>query len=493
MAEATAAPDVQIEDLEPTKKRLKITVSADTIDEKINDSLSTLSAETVLPGFRKGRAPRRLIERRFGEAVREETRNQIIADAYSSAIEENKIRAVGEPQPAEGVDMEKLQVEPGKSLEFAVDVEVIPAFELPELKGVKIKKPTLEIKDELIEQELERQRLRNGEPVDIKKDFKEGDRLMGRAEVTKKGEDEPFFDHDSAPVVVPSDDDGGKGPLLGLLIDDLAKTLKKQKVGDTFIVAAKGPEGHEREDVRGADIEIKFDIKSAQRIEPCTTEHLVELYGLGSEEVLTEQIKLALEIRRDQEIDEAMRSQVYEYLTDKIDFPVPDNLSEQQVERNLDRARMEMLYRGIAEDVVEQRLAEMRNDSADNAKIQLRLFFVLQQLAEDLEIQVHEHEVNGRIAEIAQQRGMRPEQLRQQLIESGRAQNIAMQVRDHKVADHIVADADVTEITPEEWAKIVEKRQGATSTASSKKKTTKKKSSGTKKKTTKKKTTKKSS
>jgi len=474
-AEATITNDVQVEDLGPTKKRLTITIPAEAINEKIDDSIATLAAETTLPGFRKGRAPRQLLERRFGDAVRGETKNQLIADAYATAIDEHEIKPIGDPEPAGDTDLEELDIEHGKPLTFAVEVEVMPEFDLPELEGIEIKKPTMEITDEMINTELERQQIRGGDMKEIAGPFEAGDRIVGTATATKKGENEPFFTHDQVVIAFPDDDSDGEGQVLGLLIEGLDKLLKGKVVGDEFDIETTGPENHEREDIRGADITIHYTITDGYRVTPATVEQLVELFNLGSEDILREQVRLALEQRRDIEVAEAMRSQVYEYLNERVDFELPERLSESQVTRAIERSRMEMLYRGMTEDEVEHRLAEMRSETAERAQSRLKMMMVMNRLAEHYEVEVNEQEVNGRVAQIAMERGERPEKLRNALVQNGQIQQIAGQIREEKAADRVVTHAKVTEVTVDEWSEIIEANdEGSSKKKSTKKKTTKK-------------------
>src|SRR5882724_855803 len=110
-AEATAN-EVKIENAGPARKRLVITIPASVVDDKLRESMGALTDTTALPGFRKGRVPQSLLERRFGASVRTETKNQLIAAAYAHAIEANNIKPVGEPEPEEGLD--KLEVHQGK-------------------------------------------------------------------------------------------------------------------------------------------------------------------------------------------------------------------------------------------------------------------------------------------------------------------------------------------------------------------------------------------
>lgn len=459
MTQMQTANKVKIDDLGPTRKRMTITIGPEVIDEKLGTSMAALAADTVVPGFRKGRAPKQLLERRFGSAVRDEAKNQIIAQAYAAAVEEHKLKAIGEPEPAEDFDLESVKVEPGKPLTFAVDIEVAPEVTLPSLDGIELKKPTLEVTDQMINDELLSQRIRLGTPNEIKGDFKKGDRVACSAVATKKGEDEPFFRADTTVFVVPGSEDGGRGQVLGLMIDGLTGLLKGKKVGEDFTIQTKGPEAHEREDIRGADITIEMHIKEAVRVEPAEVAAVLEEYGIETEELLKEQIKLAIEQRRDLEVADALRTQVYDYLAEATDLPLPEKLSQAQAARSLENARLNLLQRGVSEDEVETRLAELRSASELDAKHRLKLFFVLHALAEKYEIRVSEPEINGRLAQMAASYGMRPDQLRNDLVQRGALSNVAMQIREQKAADRVVAQAKVEEISVKKWQEMVAERE----------------------------------
>ncbi|MHC5113672.1 MAG: trigger factor [Planctomycetota bacterium] len=495
MADGTATMtqseyDIKVEDVSAAKKRLTITVPSTVIDEKIEASMGTLAGQTSLPGFRKGRAPKELLERRFGDAVRQETKNQVIADGYAKAIEEHELRPVSEPEPVDSI--EDLELAPGKALTFAVEIEVVPEFDLPETEGVALKKPVMEVTDEHLDTELRRQCTLAGEIREIADGFAEGDRLLGPATATKEGDDEPFFRHDSVDILVPGDEEGGRGHVLGLMIDGLKGDLAKKKVGDALTFTTVGPESHELEDIRGQKLTIEYTINKAQHIDPAPVEKVMEMYGIASEDILREQIRVALEQRRDEEQRAAMREQVFEYLLGAVDFELPEKLSADQASRMLERQRLEMMYRGgMSADEVETALAEMRSETETESRQRLKLSFLLHRLAAHFDVSVSDQEVNGRIAAIAAQRGLRPEKLRQDLLQSGAMGQIATQVREHKTADRIIERAKTTDITAEDWNALVEQKTVARGggAAATKKKTTKKKTTTKKKKTTSKKKT----
>ncbi len=468
--------DVKIEDAGPALKRLTITIPPEVITDKIDNSLGAMASQAALPGFRKGRAPRALIERRFGSSVRAETKNQIIAEAYSKALEDHKIKPVSDPTPVTPLD--ELQLVDGKPLEFTVEVEVVPQFDLPALENIEIKKPMLEVSEDRVEQELKRQQMLTGTPSKIEGDFREGDRLAGKLSVSKEGEEKPLFHTEHGLLTIPPDSSEDKGQVYGITVDNIAKTLKGKNVGDTVTFKATGPEQHEIESVRGAELIITFEIRAAERIEPASVEQVVEHYGLGTEENLREQIKLALEYRRDQEQLEAMRSQVSDHLANMVNFDLPERLSGAQARRTIERKRIDLLYMGLNPDEVEAHLADIRGESEEQARKRLKLFFIVHKLSEQFNIEVSEQEVNGRIAAIAAQRGIRPDKLRAEFQQTGRINEVALQIREHKAFDRVIASAKVVEVPGDEWNKeITEKSKERTAKRSGSKSGEKKSSS----------------
>ena len=180
------------------------------------------------------------------------------------------------------------------------------------------------------------------------------------------------------------------------------------------------------------------------------------MFGVESEEIFREQVKDALEQRRDGEQRNAMREQVSKQLLAKIDFALPGKLSEDQITRTIEQQRMEMLSRGMEPEAVERRLAELRSKSEKSSRDRLKLFFVMARLAEQFGVQVTEQELNGRISFMAAQQNVRPEQMRKQIEQAGRMGEVISVIRDAKVYDRIIAQAKISDIDATEWNKMVE-------------------------------------
>ena len=141
-----------------------------------------------------------------------------------------------------------------------------------------------------------------------------------------------------------------------------------------------------------------------------------------------------------------MHQQVADHLLEKVSLDLPEGLTGRQAARVLRRQAMEMAYRGVPEQEIEQKIAELRGSSEEDARKQLKLFFILDQAAKQLEVDVTEQEINGRVAMLAMQQGRRPEKLRQQMQRAGELEHLYLQIREQKTLDKIIEKAKVTEV-----------------------------------------------
>lgn len=442
---------VQVTDVGPSRKKISIEIPAETVSEQLDTSLDTLAGEAVLPGFRRGHAPRRLLEKKFGADVKREARNQLIATAFNRAVEEHGLKVVGDPIAP---DAHKAELESGKPLTIEVEVEVRPEFELPPLEGIEIRKPTLSITDDMVARELERACQFEGtlEPREV---AEPGDYCTGHA-VMKGADGTVHLDLPGAVIQVPPADREGKGMIVGILVEDFAKQLGTPKPGDELAIKTVGPEGHENEALRGKELTISFKVDRVDRILPATEEELAQKLGLPEAGMVRDFFKARMNQRVMIDQQSAMRSQLAKHLLEKTTFDLPERLTAVQSARTLERRRMELMYRGVDPQRIEERLAELRAASHTVAVRELKLFFILDKAAETLDIGVNEGEMNGRIAQMAAQRSTRPEKLRQELMQAGQLGMVYQQIREHKTLDAILSKATLTEMPAEEfnaWAK----------------------------------------
>ncbi len=469
---------VTVTDIGPARKRLTLEIPPERISETIGSTYDKLQDDAVIPGFRRGRAPRRLLERRFDDSVRKDVRGQLLSECYTQAIDEQKLDVIGEPEIK---DVDKIELPEEGSLTVECEVEVAPDVVLPDLSGTKIFKPSVEVTDEVVERELDRYRERFGEAQEVGEgELASGDYAQADVRVLS-GEDagddaEIIATHDNIYIHVPGEATEGKGHVAGIIVADLADRLVGKSIGEVVAISMKGPSGHENEKIRDQPVTLRIKIDRAQRITAAEVEKLPEILGVASVEDLRQQLRDAQAAKQLREQSAAMQRQVCEQLLEKVDLELPEGVTGRQAERMLRREAMAMAYRGMAPQDIDQRIAEMRDESHEEARKQLKLFFILDKAARDMEVEVTEGELNGRIAMMALQHGRRPEKLRQQMQRNGEIESLYISMREQKTLDRLLEKCEVVEgDLPEEDTDKPAAKKKTTKKKTSKKKAAKKK------------------
>jgi trigger factor len=419
------------------------------------------------------------IKKRFGSNVRDDVKAQLISTAYSQAIEDEGLDVIGEPDVK---DIENIELPEEGSLSFDVEVEVAPTVELPDLEGIEVTRPTKTITDEDVDEQIETMCERFGNMQEVP-DTEVADRDYVKCEVRilegeDAGDDAPeIAHHPSTYLLAHGEDMDYKGHVVGILIDDLGKRVIGKKAGEVLRISMTGPAGHEDERIKGQPITVVITLNAVERLEPLSTEKLMEMMSQDSEEDMRNYFRDTLGENREQQAKSAMRDQISDALLEKIEMELPEGLSSRQTSRVLERTAMQMAMQGVPEQEIEQRVAEMRAESEETARKQLKLFFILSKVAEELEVSVSEGELNGQVAVMARQQGRRPERMRQEMARSGQLEQLYMQLREQKTLDAILEKAKVTEETVEETraAKKKASKKKAAKKKASKKKSSKKK------------------
>ncbi|MEM6333050.1 MAG: trigger factor [Planctomycetota bacterium] len=469
------ALSVEIEDAGPARKRLAIEIPEDRIKGKIEENYDKLGDEAAIPGFRRGRAPRRLVERKFGKAIRDDVRGQLLSEAYTQACEDHELDVLGEPD----VTNDKGEKEPPElpesgPMKFVVEVEVTPEVELPEFGSLKVEKPSGEVTDEDVDKQVEMYRERFGQSTKVEGEaIAEGDYVTADVSVfagsdAPADDAEPLAQGQGQYIRANGEDRDFKGHAMGIVVDGLGKELIGKTPAFSFTHAMTGPTSHENEDIRDKPITLKIDVSGIERLEPASIEEVAEQLHTGGVDELRTQLRTFLEQQAAGRQTQAMHEQLREQLLEKVTLDLPADLTGRQIERTLQRQQLELMYQGLPEEQVAERMAELRESSTETTQRQLKQFFILDRASKDLEIDVAENELNGRIAQIAMQQGRRPEKLRQEMMQRGEIEQVYLQIREHKTLDKILEQAEVADAAPDAGEAKTEKK--------AKKKSSKKKS-----------------
>jgi trigger factor len=437
----TSKNTVTIEEAGPCKKKVIIEIPEERIKSLADEQYETLRKEALVPGFRKGRAPRRLLEKRFGKETSEQIKLKLLAEASEAAIKDNELDVLGEPD----IDFEKVELPETGPVKFDFEVEVRPEFELPELEGIALNKTRLEVTDEQIDRDIE-QRLkwagvwtpRQDEPVQL------DDQIIADA-VLKVEDVEEKDKRDNIEIFVrPS------GFVAGIPVEKLDELLVDAKPGETRQTTVEVPKTYFREEYRGKKVDVEVQVKDVKWLRPAALdEDFFRRFGVEDENELRERIRDVLHGQLEQQTREEMTAQIYRYLLDNTSFDLPLDVVGDHSATLLKRQYANLLMRGLSRQQVEEHMEQLHASSEEQAKEQLRTFFVMDKVAEKLGIEVSDEEINGHIAQLAIQRGQRPERMRENMERDGSLAQFRLQVREQKCVAKLLESAKITEVEPE--------------------------------------------
>ncbi|MBN1488720.1 MAG: trigger factor [Phycisphaerae bacterium] len=451
--------DVAVEDIGMLRKKVTVTIPVEAIDERKEEQYSELSREAVVPGFRKGRAPRRLLEKRFGHDVSETITSTLVGTGYLAAVEKTELKVLGDPliwcapkkpakdQPEASAEklmsvteaMENIVLPDEGALTFSCEVEVRPEFELPTLEGIPLEKPKLSITDADVDQQVERYRGMYGRYEPVADGAIQADDLVF-ADLKSSADGKPLKTQENVQLAArPQTIDS-------IPLNTLGDVLVGAKSGDVRKISGTAPDDFEPAELRGKSIDFELTIKEFRRLNvPELTEEMVKPMGFDSVDDFRQYIRGDMEARLAEMTRRHLRNQVYAFLLDACKLDLPERLSERQTNRMVIRRMLDLYRQGLPEAEVAKRMDELQTTAREEAARDLQCTLIMEKIAEELEPHVSEDEINGQIALIAQQQNRRFDRVRDDLIKNDGIQSLAVQLRDEKIVDQLIEKAAITE------------------------------------------------
>ncbi len=421
-----------VEQLSPTRVRLNVEVPFAELEPDFDRAFKQLAKQIRLPGFRPGKAPRKLLEARVGRgAVLEQVVNDALPGRYSQAVSETDVKPLGQPE----IDITKL--EDGQELVFTAEVDVRPEITLPDLSALKITVDPVVVADEDVEKELETLRARFGTLTGVERPVQTGDFVSIDLSATVDGNDVPEAKTDGLSHEVGS----------GQLIDGLDDALVGMATGETKTFSTKlvaGPHA-------GHDAEVTVTVGSVKVRElPEADDEFAQLASefdtIGElRENLTEQVTRYKSIQQAEQIRDA----AIETLLEQTEVPLPESIVQAQVDETVHQA-----IHGL--DHNEDRLAELRAaqgssreefdaDARSNAEKAVKTQLLMDTVADDLDIQVGQNDISDRLMLMSRQYGIEPQQLIQLLQQNNQLPAMFADVRRGLAVAAVVEAATVTD------------------------------------------------
>ena len=442
--ETTETPEfiypVTVEDAGAATKKVTVAIPETRIASAIADQFKELKGQAALPGFRPGRVPAKLIQKKFSKDVREQVTRTLLQESYQQAVEKNQLQVLGDPDFGPEA---KLELPETGDFSYSFSVEVVPHFTLPDLGQITVKKPKISITDEHVAQALLNLREQQGVLLPVEdRGAKEGDVVAADIHV-KIGDETILHQHDQQIRV-------RAGAVLGIQIDALVTTLEGAKVDDVRTATVTAPEAHPTEKIRGKEVSVEFKIKDLRQLELAEiNEEFLQQLGFEKQEELLAALRDEMENRVKNDVQNTLRDQVAKALLEQTPMELPARLSNRQEAEIVQRRAMDLLQRGMPEAQIRENLALLKTGATEEAQRELKTLFILTKVADEHKIEVGERELNASIAAIAEQRGLRPEALKKQMQSEGSLQTLFVRLREVKTLDKILEQAKVEEVEPE--------------------------------------------
>ena len=463
MAKLKEAISVEKEEIGSLRLKMTVTIPAEIMDERRGDQFAELKRDATVPGFRKGHAPMALIEKRFASDVGDQLKSQLFSSGYLAAVEKEELNPLGDPlfwttveEERVGDDkvsrkvetetllpidqaLESLKLPKEGSLTFSCELELKPEFELPKLGGIPVTRATLTVDDADVDGEIKRMCMMRGTFQPVEKGKVEFDDMI-YADMKMSVDDEVVASEENLDLAARDI------RLKGVALSGLGDALKGKKTDDEVTFEATVPDDHERIDLRGKTAKFEFKLHEIKRlIIPPMDEEFLGSIGMDSEDELRDTVRGFLEQRLDAGARDSMHEQVGQYLIENTELEIPEGLSQRQTERSVARRMIELYQAGLPEAEIEKQLDEMRAKAQDQVIRDLKLFFILDKVADDREIDVSEEQLNGAIAQMAQRSNKRFDRVRDELSKGEGLSVLYHQLRDQQVLESLLTDAEITE------------------------------------------------
>jgi len=438
---ASTLPDnaVDVQDAGTLKKKITVTVTRARIDAKYDEMFGELGRSAQVPGFRVGRAPRRLVEKRFGKDVAQDVRNAMVAEAVAPAIEKAGLKTLGEPD----IDLDAITLPESGDLSFSFEVEVMPEFDLPKLEGIEVRRQTVELTDQRVEDYLQQVRLNRAHYEQTDRAAADGDVVLAGATISGEGV-APVERHGLTLRVAP-------GQIAGLPLVDLGKVLAGKKAGDKASLTVQAGDAHPNKDWVGKTLTVRLDISQVRRrILPEVDETFAASTGFASLSELRGHVRERMKSRLEAEGRQSLRDQVCKYLLDRTTVALPEGATARATARLLQRRVVDLMYRGVSAEQIQEHLTELQASVGEQAKERMKLSLILAKIAEQQKVTVEDGEVNAAIAQLAAEQNRRPDRLRQELSQDGTLSALEDSLRENKVLDNLLAKAKIIEGAPGE-------------------------------------------
>jgi trigger factor len=436
--------NVQINDLNETRKTLTVTLDQNEVDGEYKTLVGEFASQVSLPGFRPGKAPVQMVEKRFSKQLRDEFKSRVVSKAYRQGLEESKLDVLSL------VDVEEGTVKPGDPAAIKLTVDVRPSFELPNYTGIPTEVAPTEPTDAEIDSVIEGLRSERA-------DFKVAERPAAKGDYVRFGytgtlDGKPLTDivgdkgiYAAAPQTWEEVEGANEGLLPGV-----SQQLSGLKAGDKKTVTVTFPaEFAAVPALAGKAVSYDIEVQEVrERTLPPLDEAFFKANQVDSLDALKAQVKQSLAMRKEYENRSAQRRQITDTLLAQANFQAPESLVASERDGVLRQFIEENMRRGVPQEEFEKNKQELYDSASKAAQARVKVQLILAKIAEAEKIKVDDKDFNNWLMREAMRSGQKPEKLVKDLgKDRDQVRAIQQQILFDKALDFLVSKATVKAAT----------------------------------------------
>lgn len=431
--------NVTVENLAPCKKLVRVEVDAAAVDEVFKSITKDFQKQAALPGFRPGKAPEQLVVKKYESEITDEAKRKLIGDSYRKAIEEQKLDVLGYP------DIEEIQFGRGQVLQFAATIETSPEFQLPEYKGIPVKREAKTVTEADVERALNLLREQRVDFATVTRPAQSGDIAVVNYTGTCDGK--PLTEiaptatgltHQKAFWVEMKPDS---------FIPGFADQLAGAQAGDKRTVNVDFPADFVQKELAGRkgvyEVEV---VEVKEKVLPALDDAFAKTLGAENLEKLQAGVRADLENELKFKLSRDLRGQIVKELMARVNFDLPESAVAQQTKSevyNLVRANAQ---RGISRETIEEKKDAIYSFASNSAKERVKFQFLAQKIAEKEDIKVSQEEILRRVQTLAAMDQIPPEKLLKDLQKNNGFIEIYDQLAHEKVLEFLETNAQIEEV-----------------------------------------------
>ncbi|MCX7794781.1 MAG: trigger factor [Thermodesulfovibrionales bacterium] len=374
---------VEIEDISGTKKRLRIEIPALAIEEKIKKALIETQKKLKMPGFRPGKVPLDIIEKRYGKEIEQEVIEEIVTEYYARAIQESSLRPVSMP-----VLEEEFKFERKAPLKLTFLVEVRPEIKDINYENIKIERKEVNVEDSEVEETLRGLQENRAVYEPVEEPAKDGDLVIMDYEIPEAG-----ISYQDQVFKLGTD----------LLPKEFSKNIEGHRASDSIEFEALFPEDFRNEALAGKRVKVKVTLREVKRRElPDIDDELAKDVGFDNLEQLQARIRENLLKKKEKEESFRQKGEILNKLVDAVDFEIPEQLLQEQLMADLEDYRRQTPDDKRTDEEIKE---ELRPQAVRKVKASI----LLEVIGERENIEINEEDIKSYIIDLSQRLLVSPE------------------------------------------------------------------------------------